>query len=287
MELEIYYWKSLARNFYLLDITPTSFLEYAQEGRSPFSLMIILEEKIMDRSNKFPMICAHRGASGTHPENTASAFDEALSVGAQMIEFDVRRTRDGNFVIVHDSTVDRTTDGQGAISELTFDYIRSLNAGHGEPVLTLSKAMSYAQKAMLNIHAYPENDEDALAIANALVTYFVDGDIYDCAFVTAANLNLLKHVHKADPKIRLCNLIGQGAEDYVTTAISSHPCQVLQPRNTIVTRQLVDEAHAQGLKVNSFFADDQEEMSRLVACGVDGILTNYPARLLACLGEKS
>ncbi|MBL4701498.1 hypothetical protein JYU15_00995 [bacterium AH-315-I18] len=240
----------------------------------------------MDRDKKLPIICAHRGASGTHPENTAAAFDEALGVGAQMIEFDVRRTRDGNFVIVHDPTVDRTTDGNGAISELTFDYIRSLDAGQGEQVLTLPKAMAYARKARLNIHAYPESDEDALAIANALVPYFTDGDIYDWAFVTAADLNLLKHVRKADPQIRLCNLIGQGAGDYVAAALLSHPCEVLQPRNTIVTRQLVEEAHAQGLKVNSFFADDEDEMKRLIACGVDGILTNYPARLLACLEKK-
>ena len=228
-------------------------------------------------------VCAHRGASGTHPENTVAAFDEALRIGAHMIEFDVRRTLDGKFVIMHDSTVNRTTDGGGAVAELMFDYIRSLDAGMGQKVPTLDETMAYAERIMLNIHAYPESRDDALMMAKALAARFAESDIHDRAFVASDDQDLLKHVRIADSRIRLCKLFEQADPDYVRKAISNHSCEVLQPCNEIVTTQLVNEAHAHGLKVNPFFADDEDEMRRLIDCGVDGILTNYPARLLSLL----
>ncbi len=241
----------------------------------------------MNQSIKPFIICAHRGASGTHPENTQAAFEEAIRVGAHMVEFDIRCTADHHLAIIHDSTVDRTTNGTGAVADLTFDYIRSLDAGQGKKVLSLPEAMAYASRVMLNIHANPENKDDALAIAQALVPYFANGDIYDQAFVTAVDQDLLKLLRAADPQIRLCNLLGQRTDSYVQTAVSSHPCEVLQPINAVVTHELVREAHAQGLKVNPFFADDEDEMNRLIGCGVDGILTNHPARLFSFLENRS
>src|SRR5690606_2702839 len=74
-------------------------------------------------------ICAHRGAMSSHPENTIPAFMEAIRLGAHMIEFDVQITRDKKLVIMHDETVDRTTDGNGKISNFTFDQLRELDAG--------------------------------------------------------------------------------------------------------------------------------------------------------------
>ncbi len=74
-------------------------------------------------------LCAHRGAMDTHPENTIAAFEEAIRLKAQMIEFDVRMTKDKQLVILHDETVDRTTNGVGRIEDLTFDQVRRLDAG--------------------------------------------------------------------------------------------------------------------------------------------------------------
>ena len=74
-------------------------------------------------------VCAHRGASDTHPENTIEAFREAIRLGAQMIEFDVALSRDGKLVLMHDSTVDRTTNGKGPVSQLTLEELKKLDAG--------------------------------------------------------------------------------------------------------------------------------------------------------------
>ncbi len=105
-------------------------------------------------------ICAHRGAMETHPENTLAAFKEAVFLGAHMIEFDVRLTKDGHLVILHDETVDRTTNGMGKISELTLHEVKQLDAGSwkseiftGEKIPTLQEVLIVLpENIWLNIH---------------------------------------------------------------------------------------------------------------------------------------
>ena len=105
-------------------------------------------------------ICAHRGASQTHPENTIAAFNEAVRLGAHMIEFDVRMTRDSKLVVIHDESVDRTTNGSGFVRELTLEEIKLLDVGswksnnfEGERIPTLSEVLNIIpQNIWLNIH---------------------------------------------------------------------------------------------------------------------------------------
>ncbi len=113
-------------------------------------------------------LCAHRGAMGTHPENTLAAFRAAVDAGAHMIEFDVQLTKDNKMVVIHDGTVDRTTDGTGKVSELTFDEIRNLDAGSwkspefaGEKIPTLDETLSVMPyNIWLNVHINGEKDKN-------------------------------------------------------------------------------------------------------------------------------
>jgi glycerophosphoryl diester phosphodiesterase len=225
-------------------------------------------------------VCAHRGASGTHPENTAAAYDEAVRLGCEMMEFDVRRTVDGQFIIMHDPTVDRTTDGTGAVADLTFDAIRALDAGEGQRVPALDEALAYADRLMLNIHAYPVTDADIEPMAAAILDGLRNVD-HRRWFVACLVADMLTAVTKLDGEARLCPLLAQRDVDYINRARAIAGCCVLQPMNAIVTPRFVAEAHEHGLKVNPFYADDEAEMRRLIACDVDGILTNQPARLMA------
>ncbi len=105
-------------------------------------------------------ICAHRGAMDTHPENTLAAFKEAVRLGAHMIEFDVRMSLDGHLLILHDETVDRTSNGQGKISELSLDEVKQLDAGSwkaekfsGETIPTFQEALAVMpENIWLNVH---------------------------------------------------------------------------------------------------------------------------------------
>lgn len=243
-----------------------------------------MKEQIEMKTNLLNFkVCAHRGASSTHPENTLAAFDEAARLGAHMIEFDVRRTADGRFVIMHDAKVDRTTNGTGEICNLTFEEIRSLDAGDGQKVPTLDEATGYAKHLILNIHAYPQVDGDSEAIADALMSEFRKNDMYDQAFVASTDAPLLHRLRTTEKRIRLCPLLREKYPDYVARAMKLSPCEVLQPFNDLVTPELVQEAHGHGLKVNPYFADDEDEMRRLIDCGVDGLLTNCPEKLLHLL----
>ena len=105
-------------------------------------------------------ICAHRGASDTHPENTLAAFREAIRLGAAMIEFDVALSADGKLVLIHDSTLDRTTNGTGPVSARTLEQLKTLDAGSwkakrfaGAKVPTLDEALSMMPETIwLNVH---------------------------------------------------------------------------------------------------------------------------------------
>ena len=184
---------------------------------------------------------------------------------------------------MHDPAVDRTTNGSGMITDLSIDDIRGLDAGSGQQVPTLREAFVYSEHAVLNVHAYPETDEDVDAMADALVELFATRQAHDRGFVTSLDVRLLRRVRALDQRIRICCLLAQREPEYVQLVLDKIKCDVLQPSNTIVTPQLVAEAHDHGLKINPFFANEEDEMRRLIACGVDGILTDFPARLIQVL----
>jgi glycerophosphoryl diester phosphodiesterase len=99
--------------------------------------------EILRDGDKKVLNIAHRGASAFRPENTMEAFMEAITLGADIIEMDVRQTADGHLVLLHDETVDRTTDGTGAVSELTLKQVKALDAGMGTRIPTLEEVFSH------------------------------------------------------------------------------------------------------------------------------------------------
>lgn len=122
--------------------------------------------------DRFPLVAAHRGASRLAPENTMAAFERAVQLGARAIELDVQLTADGEAVVIHDATVDRTTDGHGRVSDLARDAVTALDAGAwfgaafaGERIPRLAEVLDWARsRVFLNIELKPATgDDDALA----------------------------------------------------------------------------------------------------------------------------
>lgn len=229
-------------------------------------------------------IVAHRGASGAFPENTAIAFEEAVRLDVEMIELDVHLTRDRQLLVVHDGTVDRTSDGKGKVAELDLAQIKEMDAGAwmapqfaGARFLVLDEALDLMPAAMrLNVHikAY---DEDRDALASMVVRSLQERQLLETAFV-AADEATLAAARAVEADLQICNLSTRPVEDYVDRS-RQIDCRILQPGNGMTTPELVREAHENGMEVNPFYADDEAEMRRLIACGVDGILTNFPEKL--------
>ena len=244
----------------------------------------------MSQANQV-VVCAHRGASGTHPENTLAAFREAIRLGVEMIEFDVGQTRDGHSVLLHDGAVDRTTGGSGEVGSLTLAEVRELDAGGwrgaefaGERVPTLAEALELIPSDIeLNVHVKPYAPDLAALVAD-VIGQLRQARAPHNAFI-ASDHHVIQRVAALAPEWSTCYLAGMRKDDYIDTS-RQLGCLILQPRSSIVTPEFVRRAHELAMRINVFCADTQEEMLRLMNLGVDGILTNYPARMLALRGQS-
>ena len=234
-------------------------------------------------------IVAHRGFPSSYPENTAIAFEKAIELGVECIEFDVHLTRDGHLVIIHDSTVDRTTDGTGRVADLTLDEIQQLDAGSwfapefaGERIMTLAKTLELiGARARMNVQL-KANEATREELTRKSVEELARHNVVGHAYI-ASEQPTVELVRRIDPRVEICNLSVFPTEDYVSRS-AAIGCRILQPRNGQVDATFVAEAHRHGMEVNPFYANDEPEMKRLIACGVDGILTDCADVLMRVKG---
>jgi glycerophosphoryl diester phosphodiesterase len=224
-------------------------------------------------------LCAHRGAMETHPENTIPAFRAAEEAGAHMIEFDVWLTKDNQMVVIHDSSVDRTTNGEGKVLELTFEEIRKLDAGSwkaqefaGEQIPTPEEVLNEMPlNVWLNIHIKGEGELPVM-IARLVEK---QGRLHQAFLSCSAEAARL--AKEAVPGIKICNMDRQeSAEEYVAATISARTefIQLLKKSDYIDFAASVSQLKESGIKVNYFGTDSPEEIKMLFSAGVDFPLVN-------------
>jgi len=232
-----------------------------------------------------PLIFAHRGASKYAPENTISAFRLAVDMGADGIELDTKVSSDGVVVVMHDQTVDRTTDGTGSIANLTADALHRLDAGsrfskefQGEPVPTLNEVFAAVGKVLfinveLTNYASPL---DALPVKVARLIQ--EHDLMDRVIISSFHPFNLIRFRRLLPTIPLGFLAQPGKPGAWTRSWigSLFPQDALHPYFSDVDHKLVEHNHRHGKKVNVWTVDSQEEICRLLALKVDGIITDDP-----------
>jgi len=229
---------------------------------------------------------AHRGASGSFPENTVSAFRAAIDAGADMCELDVQLSRDGAVVVIHDDTVERTTDGKGEVAELTLAELKRLDAGakfkggpfKGAQIPTLEEVFAVTGgKCGLNIELKAGGLEHQVAqimqARNAL------GD----SIVSSFNWEYLKKLQQLHFNIRIGLLAEEKPVDLMMNAVAMRAYSI-NPRWDMVTSDLCKAAHERSLKLYTWTVDADARMRALIECGVDGIMTNYPERLRTVVG---
>ena len=245
----------------------------------------------------FPAVVAHRGAPVSRPENTLASFEEAVRLGARIVEFDVRLTRDTVPIVIHDPTVDRTTDGTGAVHELDLAAVRALDAGAGERVPLLAEVLeALSGRAAVAIEiknlpgepAYDPREEPIVAAAHdTLRGVGFDGPVLVISFNPAS----IEASRAIDPDV---------ATGFLTTALVP-PDEALRyavgAGHALVlpgTRALepagaafVERAHAAGVRVGTWTADTSEEVERFVALGTDVIASNDPAMALEAVRRAS
>lgn len=230
---------------------------------------------------------AHRGASGYAPENTIAAYDKAVEMKADYIEIDVQRSKDGELVLIHDTTVDRTTDGTGKVGELTFQQLRALDAGnwkgdsfHGEKIPTFAEILNrYHGKIGILIELkapelYPGIEE---SIAQELKTRNLDKPQNEKIIIQSFNFESVKKMNNLLPKVPMGVLTSfkahtseQALQDFSAYA------DYFNPSYSLVTKDLVDQVHNLGMKISSWTVRSHESADFLLDMGVDAIITDYP-----------
>lgn len=244
---------------------------------------------------KHPLVIAHRGDSGSAPENTVSALKSAVAAGAHGVEFDVHLTADGQAVVLHDATVERCSNGRGAVCDMTLEQVRALDAGgwfaepfEGERIPTLDEAIdAIPAPTVLFIHLRDhENESDRCEriVADAAEHH----RIHKRAVVTHHTRHGLQRLREMAPQLRLCWIPygGEPVEEYVDD-VYYLGCRFIQPLAKELNEQLVKYAHDRGMWINAFWADEITEMEQIIRLGVDSIMTNYPRRLRELLKEFS
>ena len=231
------------------------------------------------------LVIAHRGASGHRPENTLPAYELAVEQGADMIEIDLHRTRDGAIVVAHDEEL-AGIGGQGEIAEATLAEVRALDAGAGESVPTLDEVLDgFAKRIPFNLELkrgkqadYPGLEQATLEAVNqrGLLPRMLFSSFYD---------PVLARLRALSPEARVALLISRKFPYRALERANALGAEALNPEDSLVTAKLVREAHAAGLAVYVFTVDEEAELRRFLDLGVDGIFTNHPDRLRAIVDE--
>jgi len=223
-------------------------------------------------------LCAHRGAMDTHPENTLAAFREAIDAGAHMIELDAYLTKDSHLAVIHDSTVDRTTDGTGEVSDFTLAEIQKLDAGswkspkfEGERIPSLHEALGIMPSNIwLNVHL-----KGGKTLGVKAARMIVRENRQRQAFL-ACGKDAAEGARAVVPDILICNMDRQKSSwDYVneTIAMKANFIQLLKPISPEFpeyTRKLTEN----GVRINYFGTDSPEELYELFNTGVQFPLVN-------------
>jgi glycerophosphoryl diester phosphodiesterase len=240
-------------------------------------------------TKKRPVCYAHRGARARAPENTLLAFRLAFDLGANAVECDVQRSRDGRLVIIHDGTVDRTTDGCGWVAEMSFAELRGLNAGRGERIPTLEETLALARErgGGVNLEVKGESVAEALETAEALMAALrgLEEGMRVRVLVSSFAHPAIALLKARLPWLRTGALFGDEwrGRDLLAPALAVG-AEAIHPGLRLVTPELVRRAHDAGLAVNVWTVNRPADMRRLIAWGVDGIFSDYPERVVAARG---
>ncbi|HET7616856.1 MAG TPA: glycerophosphodiester phosphodiesterase [Bacillales bacterium] len=229
-------------------------------------------------------IFAHRGSSGTEPENTMAAFEEAARVGAGGIEFDVQMTKDKELVVLHDERVDRTTDGKGWVNQYTLKELKTLNAGvkkkRVERIPTLSEVLDWSRsnRMLLNIELkteviqYPNIEKRTIEA----VRHF---GLTDRVIVSSFNHYSVEKVHEIDPNVDTAILFMEGLFEPWKYA-KSIGASGLHYYWKVASPEFIEGAKEAGMAVRPFTVNRKPLIRKFIMAGCTGLFTDFPERAL-------
>jgi glycerophosphoryl diester phosphodiesterase len=231
-------------------------------------------------------VTAHRGASGLAPENTLSSVKKAMALGADFSEIDVQETADGQLILLHDGTLDRTSNSIGSIWEMKYADLKDVDVGTwfsaefvGEPISTLEEIIDAVNgKMKLNIELKMNGHQKKLT--ELTVDLVTKKNFIDQCIMTSFDREAVRKVKQINPKIKTGYIFSKFPE---SEDIYKGEFDLFSINKKLVTQELVDKAHQNGKEVHVWTVNKKEDMKTLIGYGVDSIITNYPNILIEIL----
>ena len=238
-----------------------------------------------------PLVIAHRGSSGERPENTLPAFERAIEQSADMIETDLHLSRDGVVVIHHDAELERLGE-QGEIRDRTATELAAMNAAPGagvaEKMPTLLDILDgFGERMQFNLELKVGRDDAAYdGLEDIVLSAVEERGLMPRMLFSSFYDPILARLRERSASARIALLVSPRAPVAIFERAARVAAEAINPEIRLVTKELVGQAHAEGLRVYPYTANESKEMERLLDCGVDGIITNHPARLHAILNRR-
>jgi glycerophosphoryl diester phosphodiesterase len=242
-----------------------------------------------------PLVIAHRGDSAHRPENTLAAFAAALEIGAAFAELDVHLTRDGEVVVIHDATLDRTTNGHGALRNMTLAEIRRFSAGYparfgsayaGERVPTLGEVLGLLREraqAMIEIKPEAVTDDAEGGIEAHVVEEVRKARMEKEVALISFERRALLRCRTLAPEMLRGHLFEQGKAGDMLAGAREVGSELIMPEKRLLSDDLRDRAREAGVKVATWVVDDIEELQRLMRFELYGVGSNRPGEMLEAL----
>ncbi|WP_025026423.1 glycerophosphodiester phosphodiesterase [Caldalkalibacillus mannanilyticus] len=240
------------------------------------------------------ILIGHRGAAICAPENTLRSFEMAIEMGCKGIELDVQMTKDGEFVVIHDYSVDRTTNGSGYVSELTYKEIRQLDAGSwfglefaGQKIPSLEEVLTIMPPdALVNIELKKELHEEN-HMEEKLVHLLRRSNAIENVVVSSFDHMSIKKVKEIDPEVKTGLLLYSNLID-VFAYLEQNQLEVYSIHQTeeFITNKFVQEAHNKGYKVYAYTVNAARAFKKCIDVNVDGVITDDP-HIAQRFGQKA
>ncbi|MBB88009.1 MAG: hypothetical protein KAG72_04350 [Abyssibacter sp.] len=230
------------------------------------------------RTGDGPLVFGHRGARGHAPENTLLGIETGIRLGADWIEVDVHLNA-GNPVLMHDLTLDRTTNGRGFVADVPPDYLAELDAGRGQKVPSVLDAIDMIdRRAGLNLELKAAGSA-AVVVREIRHAVQLLGWDWSAFLVSSFDLQELRQLRALEPRIPIGALYAGVPLDYAASAEALGAVSV-HLSHEFLAPNMIRDARARGLAVHVYTVNDPVEIARVRALGVDGIFTDYPERVL-------
>jgi glycerophosphoryl diester phosphodiesterase len=241
-----------------------------------------------------PLVIAHRGNSAEFPENTLASFSSALELGARFVEFDVQLSADGQLVVIHDPTLDRTTDGQGDVRQMTLHEVRTVSAGYparfGTAHASERVPVLHEVLGLLAGRARPmiEIKSDSVAPDQDLLERLLVEELRRCGQAEAAALLSFSHLallrcRELAPEIPRGHLFVSGEPAALVAQALEAGCAIVMPEKGALSDELRERCQQAGLRLATWVVDDPDDLPGLLRFDLYGFGSNRPRELLAAV----